>query len=775
MPGAEHGPECPFSSPLPALLALGVLVAVSYYPALLGGFIWDDQILVQEQVLHAWPGLWSIWFSPADITREGHYWPIVYTSFWLEHKLWGLAPAGYHAVNVLLHVANVVLVWRLLARLAVPGAWLAAAVFAVHPLHVESVAWIIERKDLLSALFYLAAALAWLRFVEAPRAGRYLPALGLFVAGMLSKPVVVTLPAALLIWHWWKQGRVTAPDLGRLAPFFAVGLGIALADYAFYRSVETVALGYTPVERVLMAARALWFYAGKLLWPVDLAVIYPLWEVSGRDPLAWASLAAAPALAAVLWRGRARWGRGPLAGAAFFAVTLSPTLGFVDFGYMQFSLVADRFQYLAGLGLIAVLAGAGVHAVRKVRVRPAAAAALRGLAAVVLLVLAVLTWRQAGIYRDPVTFFGHIVSHNERARRAHYNLGKALLDAGRLEDSAAANRIAARLDPADKGAMQNLGQALNRLGRYQEAVKAYRAGIAIDPDYMRAHAGLGVALFRLGRHEQALAAMARVLALDPGTRIAADIHPRMAKALLALGRLDEAAESLEHALDADPGNAARHVDLAIVRLRQRRPADAAEHLRRSRRLAAGDKGALLRAGGALRAVKRHEEAVVFYRAALDIDPEYLEARAALGDALYRLQRHDSAIEAMTLAIAQRPKPALAATLQFLLGRARLATGERDAAAGHYEAARELQPDSPVILLHLAGLRFEQGRLDAALDLFRTLVRLDPRKARSHVDLGVVLHRLGRREEAIESIKRALALDPTLESARAAHRAITGKR
>ena len=224
------------------------------------------------------------------------------------------------------------LVWRLLLALAVPGAWAVAAVFAVHPLHVESVAWIIERKDLLSALFYLSALLVWIRFVEVPRPQRYCLALGLFAAGLLSKSIVVTLPAALLLWHWWKQGRVTGTDCLRLAPFFVVGFGITAGDLAFYASREPLALGYSAVERTLIAARALWFYAGKLVWPSDLAVIYPLWEVHAGDPVGWAYVAAAAGLAGLLWCLRHRLGRGPLAGAAFFAVTLSPVLGFVDEG-----------------------------------------------------------------------------------------------------------------------------------------------------------------------------------------------------------------------------------------------------------------------------------------------------------------------------------------------------------------------------------------------------------------------------------------------------------
>ena len=348
-----------------ATLALGLLVAISYFPATQAGFVWDDRAFTEEPVVHKASGLWNIWFSPADIKNEGHYWPLVYTTFWLEHKLWGLAPAGYHIVNVLLHFVNVLLVWRLLLRLAVPGAWAIAAVFAVHPLHVESVAWVIERKDLLSALFYLTAMLTWIRFVEAPRWGPYCLALALFVAGLLSKSVVVTLPAAVLIWHWWQRGRVTSTDLWRMAPFFLVALFITGADLAFYTSREQLSLGYSAIERVLIAAHALWFYVGKLLWPTELAVIYPLWDIRIGDPLAWAYVVAALALAVLLWFGRDRFGREPLAGVLFFVVTLSPVLGFVDYGYMQFSFVADRYQYLAGLGVMAVFVGGAVHGASK--------------------------------------------------------------------------------------------------------------------------------------------------------------------------------------------------------------------------------------------------------------------------------------------------------------------------------------------------------------------------------------------------------------------------
>ena len=415
-----------------AFLALGLLVVVSYLPAMLwGGFVWDDKILTSSQSVQEWSGLWRLWSGDAytlDDTIEGHYWPLVYTTFWLEHKLWGFAPAGYHVVNVLLHLANALLLWHLLRRLAVPGAWVVAAVFAVHPSHVESVSWVVERKDVLSGLFYLTAVLAWMRFVEQPNPRRYACSLALYAAALLSKSIAITLPAALLIWHWWKQGRVTSSDLLRLVPFGVVGLVITVGDMSFYRSMEAVSFDYSLTERMLIASRALWFYAGKLLWPTDLAVIYPLWDIRVSDPLAWGYLITAVALAVVLWFFRPQLGRGPLAGALFFAVALSPLLGFVDYGYMQFSFVADRFQYLAGIGVMAVVIGAATCGV--LRLPGLWQKGALGVATVALVVLGMLTWRQASIYRNDETFYRHIISLNPQARECPPQLKHGSVQAG---------------------------------------------------------------------------------------------------------------------------------------------------------------------------------------------------------------------------------------------------------------------------------------------------------------------------------------------------------
>ncbi len=549
-PARSPAPAAPtigdwFAQPL-AVPALVLLVAVSYGPAYFAGFVWDDRVFAQALAVRDVDGLGRLWFSPSELRDEGHYWPLVYTTFWLEHKLWGFAPAGYHIVNVLLHIANTLLLWRLAERLAVPGAWAIAAVFAVHPLHVESVAWVIERKDLLSGLFYLAAFLTWIRFVERPRPGSYLLVLALFALGMLCKSIVVTLPAALAIWHWWKQGRISGTDLLRLAPLAAAGAAIAALDVSFYNEREPVSLGYTAVERLLIAAQALWFYVGKLLWPGGLAVIYPHWEVSAGNPAGWACLAAAAAAVAGLWLLRHRLGRGPLAGVLFFAVTLSPVLGFVDYGYMQFSFVADRHQYLAGIGLIAVLVGAAARGASRL---PAWRKGAAGAAAVVLVVLGALTWRHAEIYRDGITLFNHVIAHNPTARFAHRNLGEALTKLGKWEEALAAFRVAVAQTPDDARDHSNVGAALIMLDRHDEAEEPFRRALALDPKSTYALQNFASLRTRQQRYREALDLFRRLVRVDPRNPSA---HHGMGTVLYFLERPEEALASLERALALDP-------------------------------------------------------------------------------------------------------------------------------------------------------------------------------------------------------------------------------
>ena len=527
-----------------AALALCLMTGICYLPAMLwGGLIWDDFIWYESPAVLEWSGLSAIWSWPSLIEDEKHYWPLTYTTFWLEHKIWGLEPAGYHIVNVLLHLLNSLLLWRLLLRLAVPGAWV---VFAVHPLHVESVAWIIERKDVLSGLFYLTAVLVWLRFLQQPRPWRYAFALVLFAAGLLSKSIVVTLPVALLIVQWWKSGRITGWDLQRLSPFFLVALLITTLDlYSVGSAIGS--LDYSLPERVLIASRALWFYAGKLAWPTDLSVIYPLWNISLGDPWAWLYLAAALVLSAVLWFTRHRIGRGPLAGALFFAVTLSPVLGFVNHGYMEYSFVADRFQYLAGIGVMAVVIGAAVHGTG--RLPGGLKVGAPGLLMVLLALLGTTTWRQAGIWRDKLHFFSHIVSLNPKARFAHFHLSVQLARAGRGKEALAAARIASEQRPDDAALHTWVGKILANLERFDEAEEYYRRALVLDPRNTGALGNLGGLCFNQKRYQEALDLYRKLSEVDPGD---AKAHQNIGVTLHYLGQSEAAARSLKHALSLNP-------------------------------------------------------------------------------------------------------------------------------------------------------------------------------------------------------------------------------
>ena len=534
-------------------LALWPLVLLVYLPAMLSvDFIWDDFVIGTDTV-RTLAGLRHIWLSPADIPAEGHYWPLTYTSFWLEHKLWGGNASGYHATNVLLHLANTLLLWHLLRRFTVPGAWVAAAVFAVHPVHVESVAWIIERKDVLSGMFYLLAASAWVRFAEQPRPRWYLASLAAYIGGLLSKSVVVTLPVALLIWHLWKRGRVTWSDVLRIAPFFVVGGAITVADLLFNRSRGVGGFGYSLIERALIAARAFWFYVGKLFSPLDLAGIYPHWEVREADPLAWMGIGAAVALVAALWLLRRRIGRGPLAGLLFFGVTLSPVLGFVDFNFMLFSFVADRYQYLASIGITTVVvavAAWGMAAIRRIGV-------LRGrvlnvaLIILVLAVLGTLSWQHASLYRDGSRFFTHVISYNPTARDAHLNLGSELLSRDRLDEALDAYRIAEEQRPDDCKPSYGAGLTLYHLARFEEAEVAYYRALELCPRYGKALTDLAGMRLNQGRYEVALRLSDSAIDVRASN---VDAWVNRARALQHLGKGEEARDSIERALAIDPSH-----------------------------------------------------------------------------------------------------------------------------------------------------------------------------------------------------------------------------
>ena len=781
------------------LLAFLAAIFVFYFPTLSGGFIWDDAIFSEEKTIQNWSGLWSIWFAPAEIAKEGHYWPLTYTTFWLDHKLFGLNPIGYHIVNCILYFINVVLIWRLLLKLEVPGAWVISMIFAIHPLHVEPVAWLIERKSLLSVLFYLGAIHVWLRFRESSSPKTYVLTLCLYALGLLSKSIVVTLPATLLILLWWKQERISVRDVMHVLPFFIVGFAITLGDYLFYISREELDFAYSFVERILIATQAVWFYVGKLLWPANLMVVYPRWDVSVENLIAWLFVAATVGVLILLWSCRHRIGKDPLAGVAFFIITLSPTLGFVDYGYMQYSFVADRYQYLAGLGLIAVLMGGAIHAMQPYIT---SFGSVTGGAFVVLVIgLGSLTWSQATIYQDEITFFRHIVSHNPIARGAYLNLGHALLQANRFEEGYEASLKAIELQPNDSKAHSYVAHALAQMGRYDESVESLKRALELDPTQKVLWKNYGTLQYELQRYEEAVVAFlkaidlgadsalirrdiansyyglghhtkamewigrARALTLAPSVQD--ELSKLSAKVLLALGKTEEAEQHLLQAVQGGDSDQEirRLLELQKISTERGDADQASVYLQRILKLAEGNPEMLQGVAGALRQQEQYAKAIEIYQKILAIDPDFSMAYAGMGGAFLELERYEEAIKSLERSIELHPIPPLATTRLILMGLAASELGRPADATQYYERAVELDPRDTDALDLLASARFEDKRYEDALRLYKSMRDGNPEVARVHFNMGATLHHLGRFEEAIRSYETALSLDPSMGQVR----------
>jgi tetratricopeptide (TPR) repeat protein len=513
--------------------AIGLLVAslAVYLPLREAGFVWDDDHYVtQNRNLQDGAGLARIWLEPRTSPQ---YYPLVHTGYWVEHRLVGLDPRAYHLTNVLLHALSAFLLFRLLERLRVPGALFAAALFAVHPVMTESVAWITERKNVLSLAFALGSLIAYLRFAppesEAAerRWGPYALSLALFCAALLSKTVVLTLPAVVAVILWWKRGRIGARDLVPLVPFLAVGIPAGLHT-AWLERHHVGAVGaewaLPPLARVVLAGRALWFYAGKLAWPDPLIFFYPRWQIDAADPAQLAAPLAAAAVLAALWAARTRIGRGPLAAVLLFAGILVPALGFFNVYPFRYSYVADHFQYHATPALLALFAAAATRAAAQLG--PRARAPALAAAVALLLALGSLTFRQAHAYRDLETLYHDTIAKNPGAWNAYLNLANLLSSQGRNREALPLAREAARLAPNVADAWNTLGGVLfltaaeapaDARARVDEANLAFAHTLALDPGHIDALYNGAVALEAAGRREEAARYRARIAELERAT------------------------------------------------------------------------------------------------------------------------------------------------------------------------------------------------------------------------------------------------------------------
>ncbi len=595
----------------PVILLL-LLVLAAHAPALRAGFVWDDDDYVTDNAaLRSVEGLGEIWRRPGATPQ---YYPLVFTTFWVEHALWGLAPAGYHAVNLLLHAGMAVLLWRVLRRVGLRGAFLAAALFAVHPVTVESVAWVTERKNVLSGALYFAALLAYLRFErvgeepgpQPPAAPRpwawYALAGGLFALALLSKTVACSLPAAVLVILWWKR-RARWGSVLPLLPLFVLGAGMAYVTVAMehgHVGTNAIDLGLSALDRVVLAGRALWFYAAKALVPYPLTFIYPRWVIDAGQLRQWAYPLAAAAVLAGLWAGRKRIGRGPLAVAVLYAGALVPALGFIDVYPMRFSWVADHFQYLALPWILAGMAHlasrlaawgcclphrstpkrqtapleGGTHARAPSRERSPQSPIrhLSVLATGVVILLGSLTFARTLAYRDVETLWRDTLERNPACWLAWNNLGVLWRERGDLAESERALRRCVGLYPDYPEGLNNLGVTLAGQRRYEEALGCYAAALAAEPRFAPAHFNASRSALKLGRPADALAHLHAAVVLQPDDP---QVHNDLGVLLLNAGQLPQAEEHLRTALALRSDYPDAHNNLGVLLQRTARPAAAA--------------------------------------------------------------------------------------------------------------------------------------------------------------------------------------------------------
>ena len=514
------------------IVALGIFI---YWPALNGDWLWDDRDLIADNTLiHDPDGLWKIWLQPSVMFD---FLPLKISVEWIEWRLFGEDTLGYHLVSLALHLTSVFLLWRLFFKLGLRYAWLGALIFLVHPVQVESVAWIAELKNTLSLPFFLLAMIAWIDFDARGKRGDYALALGMFLLAMLGKPTMVMFPCVILLYAWWRRGRIGTKDLFQSAAFFAISLGVGLATVSWLGNTageQHVLLG-GPVSRVVCAGLSLAFYFSKCVLPVDLMTIYPLWKVDPPQPLQFLPWPILIGVVWYLWNRRATWGRHALLGLGFFLINLVPFIGLNAGSYMNYSWVMDHLLYIPIIGLIGLAVAAISHMASQLTSLP------RKIGATILaILLALMAWSSHGyatLYTSLEALWGHNVASNPMAALPHNNLGVAYARRGELAEALAQFQIAAALDPRYVDARHNFALELMNTGRTAEALPELQAVLTMQPNNPESYYNLGTDLADLGRDAEAIPEFQYCLALNPGYLPA---YNNLAISLAHVKRLDEA-------------------------------------------------------------------------------------------------------------------------------------------------------------------------------------------------------------------------------------------
>jgi protein O-mannosyl-transferase len=678
-----------------------LLTCSAYIPAMRGGYIWDDDLHVTENMtLRSFAGLRSLWFEFGAIPQ---YYPLVHTSFWINYQFGELNPYGYHLVNVILHAASAILLWMVLKRLFIPGAWFIAAVFALHPVHVESVAWISERKNVLSAFFYLSSLLSYLHFFR-PGAGSsenkttlqseivkrnwnyYILSLALFLFALLSKTVTASMPAVILLIIWWKQNRIRRREIMEIIPFFIAGIFFGLVTLFMEKAIvgaEGEEWAYSFIERCLIAGRVLWFYAGKLLLPFRLTFIYPRWNIDQGIWWQYLFLLSALAVFGSLWLLRRRIGRGPLAGVLFFAGTLFPVLGFINVYPMRFSFVADHFQYLASIGLITVVMSSLTWSFTRLGFSKR----FPGYAVYVMIlgVLWLLVWSRGAVYKNSETIWRDTLSKNPTSWIALTNIGALLIERDDLDEAYAFNSEALKHKPDFEEAYYNLGIIFDRRHMLDKAIEYYSEALRLNPGFFKVYNSLAAALERQGKYYEALRNYSEALRINPNF---AEAHNGLAIVLARSGKFDEALMHNTEALRLKPDFAQAHNNMGALLLEQGKLDEALVHCTEALHLKPDFVEAYYNRGKIHEHRGEFEDALRNYNEALRLKMDFAEAYFSIGNILGYQKRLDEAIS-------------------------------------HYAKALSLMPENPDTHNNMARIFYQKGNIVKSIEHFREAVRLNP--------------------------------------------------
>jgi tetratricopeptide (TPR) repeat protein len=753
-------------APAPWLLAAGTaaLTLVAFAAVRRYGFVSvDDHIYVSDNARVLAGTSWS-GMAWAFTTTYANFWhPLTWLSLMLDVQLFGVNPGAMHVTSLMVHLAATLALFAALSRMtgrAGPSAFV-AALFAVHPAHVESVAWISQRKDVLSTVFMMLALWSYAVYADRRRLGKparaaFLGVLALFALGLMAKPMLVTLPFVMLLLDWWPLGRASGggwrswiPLVTEKLPLF--GLAGAAAVVAFLAQQQGGAVGglqsFPLMGRVANALHAYVAYIGQMFWPVGLVAFYPYPQAVAIWPAVAALVALVAVTAAVMYGARRR----PYlaVGWLWYVGTLFPVSGLVQVGSHA---MADRYTYVPLVGLfVMVVWGISDLAGRARLSRGVLAAA----ACVVVVACAVATRAQVETWRDSVSLWQHALDVTPANYYAHNGLGLELVKQGRSEEARAQFVEASRLAPGFPNGHNNLGLLLARENRLDEAVAEFRKALDLNPDYVQAHINLGNALLKTRKTEEALAHYAEAVRVAPDS---AEARTDLGNALLETAQPDAAIDQLRGAIALHPDYAPAHYDLANALQRVGRLPEAVDRYREALRLQpqADSVETHNNLGATLLRLGRLEEAAAEFNEALRLEPGSARALNNLGNLLLQSGHPAAAADKYRAAIRQAPADADA---HMNLGSALADLGQLDEAEREQRSAIRLAPESPSAHFNLADTLRRRAKLTEALSEYAEALRIEGGTPQVYIAMGATLERMGRTAEAAAQYRGALRLEP----------------